>query len=113
MAGKVGFIGLGAMGGPMARNLISADTPLVVHDIDAAKTAELNAEVAGSAKEVASKVERTILIVETTDQAQSVIAGARHRPRAPSRATSWSACRPSILSRRARWPRTSRPRASP
>ena len=29
MAGKVGFIGLGAMGGPMARNLIKADVPLV------------------------------------------------------------------------------------
>ena len=39
MAGKVGFIGLGAMGGPMARNLIGAGTPLVVHDIDASKTA--------------------------------------------------------------------------
>lgn len=75
MAGKVGFIGLGAMGGPMARNLIGAGTPLVVHDIDASKTAGLNAEVAHSAKEVASKVERTILIVETTEQAQSVIAG--------------------------------------
>ncbi|HEY4165124.1 MAG TPA: NAD(P)-dependent oxidoreductase, partial [Reyranella sp.] len=75
MAGKVGFIGLGAMGGPMARNLIGAGTPLVVHDIDASKTAGLNAEVAHSAKEVASKVERTILIVETTEQAQSVIGG--------------------------------------
>src|SRR3954467_3993156 len=75
MAGKVGFIGLGAMGGPMARNLIEAGVPLVVHDIDASKTAKLNAEVAGSAKEVASKVERTILIVETTEQAQSVIHG--------------------------------------
>jgi len=75
MAGKVGFIGLGAMGGPMARNLIKADVPLVVHDIDASKTAKLNAEVAASAKEVAAKGERTILIVETTEQAQSVIAG--------------------------------------
>ena len=76
MAGKVGFIGLGAMGGPMARNLLGAGTPLVVNDIDPSKTAGLNAEVASSAKEVASKTERTILIVETTDQAQSVIAGA-------------------------------------
>ena len=76
MAGKVGFIGLGAMGGPMARNLIRADVPLVVHDIDPAKTAKLNAEVAASARDVASRTERTILIVETTDQAQSVIAGA-------------------------------------
>jgi 3-hydroxyisobutyrate dehydrogenase len=75
MAGKVGFIGLGAMGGPMARNLIKAEVPLVVHDIDAGKTAKLNAEVAASAKEVAAKCERTILIVETTEQAQGVIAG--------------------------------------
>jgi 3-hydroxyisobutyrate dehydrogenase-like beta-hydroxyacid dehydrogenase len=75
MAGKVGFIGLGAMGGPMARNLIGAGTPLVVHDIDASKTAGLNAEVASSAKDVASRTERTILIVETTEQAQSVIRG--------------------------------------
>jgi 3-hydroxyisobutyrate dehydrogenase len=75
MAGKVGFIGLGAMGGAMARNLIEAGVPLVVHDIDASKTARLNAEVAASAKEVAAKSERTIVIVETTEQAQSVIAG--------------------------------------
>ena len=75
MAGKVGFIGLGAMGGPMARNLIEAGVPLVVNDIDTAKTAKLNAEVAKSAKDVAAAVERTIVIVETTEQAQSVIAG--------------------------------------
>ena len=36
----VGFIGLGAMGGPMARNLLAGGVPLVVHDIrqDAAAT---------------------------------------------------------------------------
>ena len=34
MAGKVGFIGLGAMGGPMALNLAKAGHKLVVHDID-------------------------------------------------------------------------------
>ena len=31
MAGKVGFIGLGAMGGPMALNLVKAGFALVVH----------------------------------------------------------------------------------
>ena len=36
MAGKVGFIGLGAMGGPMALNLAKAGFALVVNDIDAA-----------------------------------------------------------------------------
>ncbi len=30
---KTGFVGLGAMGGPMARNLLKAGFPLVVHDI--------------------------------------------------------------------------------
>src|SRR6476660_3271383 len=74
MAGKVGFIGLGAMGGPMARNLIGAGT-LVVHDIDASKTAGLNAEVAGSAKEVASKVDFFFINAATTEKAQSVIGG--------------------------------------
>jgi len=59
----------------MALNLMAKGFALVVHDIDPAKTAKLNSEVAASAKEVASKSERTILIVETTDQAQSVIAG--------------------------------------
>ena len=70
MAGAVGFIGLGNMGQPMALNLAKHGFPLIVHDIDASKTAGLNAEVASSAKDVASKVERTILIVETTEQAQ-------------------------------------------
>ena len=79
MPGKVGFIGLGAMGGPMALNLAKAGFALVVHDIDATKTAPLKArgaEVADSAEAVAAAVERTIVIVETTDQAESVIIGA-------------------------------------
>ena len=38
MPSKVGFIGLGAMGGPMALNLAKAGLSLVVHDIDRAKT---------------------------------------------------------------------------
>ena len=73
MAGKVGFIGLGAMGGPMALNLAKAGHKLVVHDIDQSKTAAVRAqgaELAGNAEAVAAAVDRTILIVETTDQAQ-------------------------------------------
>ena len=80
MAGKVGFIGLGAMGGPMALNLAKAGHKLVVHDIDQSKTEAVRAqgaELAGNAEAVAAAVERTILIVETTDQAQEVIAGER------------------------------------
>ena len=80
MAGKVGFIGLGAMGGPMALNLAKAGHKLVVHDIDQSKTAAVRAqgaELAGNAEAVAAAVDRTILIVETTDQAKDVIAGER------------------------------------
>jgi len=79
MAGKVGFIGLGAMGGPMALNLVKAGFALVVNDIDAAKTEPLKAkgcEVAASAQAVAAAGDRTIVIVETTEQAESVIIGA-------------------------------------
>ena len=36
---RIGFIGLGNMGGPMAMNLIKAGHSLVVHDIDPAATA--------------------------------------------------------------------------
>ncbi len=79
MAGRVGFIGLGAMGGPMALNLAKAGVALVVHDIDASKTEPLRAkgaEVVASAEAVAAAVERTVVIVETTEQAESVILGA-------------------------------------
>ena len=34
---KVGFIGLGAMGQPMASNIVRKGTALTVYDIDAAR----------------------------------------------------------------------------
>jgi 3-hydroxyisobutyrate dehydrogenase-like beta-hydroxyacid dehydrogenase len=80
MPGKVGFIGLGAMGGPMALNLAKAGFELVVHDIDPAKTRHLSAKgaaVVASPEAVAREVERSICMVETTEQAQSVILGER------------------------------------
>jgi 3-hydroxyisobutyrate dehydrogenase-like beta-hydroxyacid dehydrogenase len=80
MPGKVGFIGLGNMGGPMALNLVKAGFGLVVHDIDAAKVARLTARGAAkadSAEAVAAAVDRTIVIVETTAQVQDVVMGER------------------------------------
>jgi 3-hydroxyisobutyrate dehydrogenase len=71
MQGAVGFIGLGNMGGPMALNL-------VVHDVVAAKVEafrQRGARVAASPDQVAAASERTIVMVETTAQAESVIAG--------------------------------------
>jgi 3-hydroxyisobutyrate dehydrogenase-like beta-hydroxyacid dehydrogenase len=78
MPGRVGFIGLGAMGGPMALNLQKHGFSLVLHDIDPKKlepALAAGASVAHSPEAVAAAVERTISIVETTDQAESVIVG--------------------------------------
>ena len=80
MPGKVGFIGLGAMGGPMALNLAKHGFDVVAHDIDPAKTEPLRARgaaVTDSPQAVAGTVERTICIVETTAQVESVIFGER------------------------------------
>jgi 3-hydroxyisobutyrate dehydrogenase len=79
MAAKTGFVGLGAMGEPMARNLLKAGFPLVVHDIDARKVqslSEAGAEVAATPQAVARETTRSICMVETTAQAEQVIAGA-------------------------------------
>ena len=78
MTTSVGFIGLGNMGRPMALNLVKAGFPLVVHDIDPAKVEPLRARgarVEPSAQAVAAVTARTICMVETTAQAESVIAG--------------------------------------
>src|SRR5882724_10476295 len=63
MAGPVGFIGLGNMGGPMALNLAKHGVALVVHDIDPAKVGRLRergAKVVDSPEQVAAGAERTI-----------------------------------------------------
>jgi 3-hydroxyisobutyrate dehydrogenase-like beta-hydroxyacid dehydrogenase len=78
MAGTVGFIGLGNMGGPMALNLIKARFELVVCDVNPARLEPLiaaGAAVEASAEAVAAKCHRTICMVETTDQAEAVILG--------------------------------------
>ena len=78
MPDKVGFIGLGNMGGPMALNLVKHGFSLVVHDIDPAKVERLTARgavKAESAAAVAAAVSRTICIVETTAQVESVVGG--------------------------------------
>src|SRR5438045_8499843 len=78
MPGKVGFIGLGNMGGPMALNLAKAGFSPVVHDIDPKKLDPLvaaGAAIETSPAAVAAAAERTICMVETTDQAEAVIIG--------------------------------------
>jgi 3-hydroxyisobutyrate dehydrogenase len=78
MPGMVGFIGLGNMGRPMALNLLKHGFALVVHDIDPTKVEPLHgrgAKVEHTPERVAALADRTIVMVETTAQAESVIAG--------------------------------------
>ena len=80
MSIRTGFIGLGAMGSPMALNIIKAGIPLIVHDVDDRKTREhqkAGAEVMYSPMEVANASDRTICLVETTRQVEEVICGER------------------------------------
>jgi 3-hydroxyisobutyrate dehydrogenase len=77
--GKTGFVGLGNMGAPMARNLLKGGYQLVVHDIDARKVQALSAsgaEVDATPAAIARSTTRSICLVETTAQAESVILGA-------------------------------------
>jgi 3-hydroxyisobutyrate dehydrogenase-like beta-hydroxyacid dehydrogenase len=75
---RIGFVGLGAMGRPMAQNILRAGHRVVVCDIDPAKTAmlkALGAEVAESPAHVARMARIAISMVDTTAQAETVITG--------------------------------------
>lgn len=74
----VGIVGVGVMGGGMARNLLAKGFPVVAFDIDASALDDIvgrGAERAGSATEVAERASTLICMVETTDQAETVIMG--------------------------------------
>lgn len=79
MKTKVGFIGLGIMGKPMAKNLVKAGFSLVVHNRSLAAVDELvkqGATAAGSPREVASSVEIIITMLPNSPDVESVALGA-------------------------------------
>ncbi|GAA2272954.1 NAD(P)-dependent oxidoreductase [Streptomyces atrovirens] len=74
---RVGFIGLGVMGRPMALNLARAGTPLVVWNRTPARCAplrEAGAEVAGSAGEVFERA-GTVLLMLADETAVDAVLG--------------------------------------
>ena len=78
MAEKVGFIGLGIMGKPMARNLMEAGYELTVHNRSPEKAEELGEEgatVASSPKEVAENSDLIITMLPDSPQVEEVVAG--------------------------------------
>jgi len=75
---RVGFIGLGIMGKPMARNLIKAGHNLVVHDVAPQAFADMAASGAAqgaSAREVAARSEVTITMVPDGPEVEAAILG--------------------------------------
>ena len=77
MAEKVGFIGLGIMGMPMARNLMDAGYELTVHNRSPAKAEELGGEgatVAATPREVAENSDVIITMLPDSPQVREVVA---------------------------------------
>lgn len=75
---NVGFIGLGIMGRPMARNLLAAGYRLVVHDVVPAAIDELianGATSASTARDVAAATDVLITMVPDSPEAEVVYLG--------------------------------------
>ena len=75
---KIGFIGLGIMGKPMARNLLEAGYPLVVYDIVPAPLAELvaaGAEPGTSCADVAARSDVVITMLPNSPDVREAVLG--------------------------------------
>lgn len=75
---KIGFIGLGIMGKPMARNLIKAGHELVVYDINSEAVADVTAAgatAAGSISEIADLTSVIILMLPNSPHVKEVALG--------------------------------------
>jgi 2-hydroxy-3-oxopropionate reductase len=75
---KIGFIGLGIMGKPMAKNLLKAGYQLVVHNRSPKPVKELveaGAESGSSAKEVAEKCDVIVTMLPNSPHVKEVVLG--------------------------------------
>ena len=75
---KIGFVGLGIMGKPMAGHLIKAGHEVSVYDLNSAPVQELSSKGASackSNKEVAQKSEIIFIIVQDTPDVEAVLFG--------------------------------------
>ncbi|MDD4877114.1 MAG: NAD(P)-binding domain-containing protein, partial [Dehalococcoidales bacterium] len=76
METRIGFIGLGIMGMPMARNLIKAGFEVVVYNRTVSKAEQMVSEGAikvNSPKELAERTNTIISIVSDTPDVEEVI----------------------------------------
>lgn len=75
---KIGFIGLGIMGKPMAKNLLKAGYSLTVYDIMPEKIKEVveaGAEAGSSSKEVAEKSEIIVTMLPNSPEVKDAVLG--------------------------------------
>jgi len=78
MAEKIGFVGLGIMGKPMAKNLLKAGYSLTVYDIVGEPVEEVvtdGASRASSNKEVAANSDKIITMVPDSAESEAAILG--------------------------------------
>jgi 2-hydroxy-3-oxopropionate reductase len=78
MKKRIGFVGLGIMGRPMARNLLKAGYPLVVFDLNKDAMEDLvkaGALAAHSSKEVAERTDVIITMLPDSPEVKEVILG--------------------------------------
>ena len=78
MAEKIGFVGLGIMGKPMARNLLKAGYDLTVYDIVGEAVEEVvgdGAKPASSSREVAAATDKIITMLPDSADSEKVILG--------------------------------------
>jgi 3-hydroxyisobutyrate dehydrogenase-like beta-hydroxyacid dehydrogenase len=71
----LGFVGLGAIGAPLAGALADAGHALVVHDVDGSRAAPLadrGADLAGSPREVADRAATVLVSLPTPDVVREV-----------------------------------------
>lgn len=75
---KIGFIGLGIMGKPMAKNLLKAGKKLVVFDVNRKAVDELTeygAKAAGSGKEIAEQTEIIFTMLPNSPHVRTALLG--------------------------------------
>ena len=78
MAEKVGFIGLGIMGGPMASNLVEAGYELVLYNRTKEKAEKIAGDgtrIAETPREVAEESDIVIAMLPDSPQVQEIVAG--------------------------------------
>ena len=77
-ANAVGIVGVGVMGGGMARNILAKGFPVIAYDVSDMTLADIashGARTAASAQAVAEQAATLICMVETTAQSEAVIVG--------------------------------------